>query len=74
MVATPPSEAETILTAKCHCGAVRVEVPRRLTHWQNVRRRSGGRTGVNARNFEPRDISAVRIRHLDGASSWKYLD
>jgi hypothetical protein len=28
-----------------------------------------GRMGVNARNFEP-----VRIRLLDGADSWNYLD
>jgi len=30
--------------------------------------------GVNARNFEPNAIGAVRIRQLDGASTWKYLD
>jgi hypothetical protein len=30
--------------------------------------------GVNARNFEPSDLGAVRIRALDGADTWKYLD
>jgi hypothetical protein len=30
--------------------------------------------GVNARNFAPRAVASVRIRLLDGASTWKYLD
>jgi len=30
--------------------------------------------GVNARNFEPGAVASVRIRLLDGASTWKYLD
>ena len=30
--------------------------------------------GVNARNFEPGLLGSVRIRLLDGASTWKYLD
>jgi hypothetical protein len=30
--------------------------------------------GVNARNFEPAELETLRIRRLDGASSWKYLD
>jgi len=30
--------------------------------------------GINARNFEPGDLGPVRIRALDGASTWKYLD
>jgi hypothetical protein len=32
------------------------------------------RVGVNARNLEPSSIAAVRVRQLDGASTWKYLD
>jgi hypothetical protein len=120
----------SILTAKCHCGSVRIEVPRRprrltscncsicrrygalwayykaadvrvvaargatakylwgdksiafvrcascgcVMHWQAARRRAGDRKGVNARHFEPSEISEVRVRHLDGASSWKFLD
>jgi len=119
-----------MLTATCHCGAVRVEVPRRprsltscncsicrrygtlwayykasdvrvvaargatsdyawgekslrfvrcrkcgcVMHWEPVRRTEGSRMGVNARNFEPGALGAVRIRRLDGASTWKYLD
>ena len=29
---------------------------------------------VNAVNFEPSALVGVRIRHLDGAASWKILD
>ena len=29
---------------------------------------------VNAANFEPAALLGVRIRHLDGARSWKFLD
>jgi hypothetical protein len=31
-------------------------------------------TGVNARNFDPGDLSKVRIRLLDSAATWKYVD
>jgi hypothetical protein len=30
--------------------------------------------GVNARNFEPDQLGAVRIRRLDGAVTEEYLD
>jgi hypothetical protein len=29
--------------------------------------------GVNARLMEPEKIASIRIRKLDGASTWKYL-
>jgi hypothetical protein len=45
-----------------------------VTHWQEVKRTSAPRMGVNARNFPPADLVGVRIRHLDGAHTWKYLD
>jgi hypothetical protein len=32
------------------------------------------RIGVNARMMSPSDIASLRIRHLDGASTWEYLD
>jgi len=119
-----------MLSATCHCGAVRVEVPRRprtltdcncsiyrrygalwayykaetvrvsaergsteeyvwgdeslkfircarcgcVTHWEPVVRTPASRMGVNARNFEPGATGTARIRHLNGAFSWKYLD
>jgi len=119
-----------MLTASCHCGAIRLEVsrtPRTLTdcncsicrrygalwayykatsvrvfrapkatsvyswgdktlefyrcnvcgcvtHHERTRKRRDSRVGVNARNFEPGVIAQARIRRLDGASTWKYLD
>lgn len=119
-----------MLTASCHCGAVKIQVSRKpsrltscncsicrrygalwayytaanvkvsceagatsdyawggkrlkfvwcrtcgcLTHWQRMHPKPDSRMGVNARNFDPADIESVRIRHLDGAASWKYLD
>ena len=30
--------------------------------------------GVNARMMDPADIADVRVRRLDGAKTWKYLD
>jgi hypothetical protein len=33
-----------------------------------------GKLGVNMRNFGPDVWGAVRIRRLDGANSWTYLD
>jgi len=119
-----------MLAATCHCGSVRIEIPRRprtltncncsicrrygplwayyqaaavrvtaepgslaryvwgdrslafvrcancgcVTHWEPVQRTAASRMGVNARNFEPDVIGHVKIRRLDGASTWKFLD
>ena len=119
-----------MLTAACHGGAVRLEVPRRprrltncncsicrrygtlwayykasevritgapgatneyawgdkslkfvrcstcgcITHWEEMHPKEGGRVGVNARNFELSSLGSVRIRLLDCASTWRYLD
>jgi hypothetical protein len=43
-------------------------------HWEPVDAGKDSRMGVNARNLEPGAIAGVRVRHLDGASTWKYLD
>ena len=32
------------------------------------------RSGVNARNFDPEDLGAIKILLLDGADTWKYID
>lgn len=42
--------------------------------WEPARRRSAGRMGVNARNFEPEAIAGIRVRRLDGADTWRFLD
>jgi hypothetical protein len=50
--------------ARCGC----------VTHWQSVQGTAASRMGVNARMFEPEALGEVRIRRLDGARTWKFLD
>ena len=45
-----------------------------VTHWEAVSTQGRGRMGVNARNFTPEQLGAVRIRRLDGAYTEQYLD
>jgi len=124
------SRRTTTLAATCHCGAVRVRVPRMsrtltscncsicrrygaiwayysanvvtiqapkgglsqyswnrrirtyyrckkcgcVTHYAYRTKRRTQTVAVNAANFDPSVLVGVRIRHLDGASTWKYLD
>ena len=57
----------TLAFVRCRtCGCV--------THWHPLPRTAGARMGVNARNFDPADVAGIRVRRLDGASTWKYLD
>ena len=44
-----------------------------MTHWQPISR-AGSRIGVNFRNFDPAVMESTRIRRLDGANTWKFLD
>ena len=44
-----------------------------VINWEAVDR-TRRRMGVNFRIFAPEDIAAARIRRLDGAKTWKYLD
>lgn len=45
-----------------------------VTHHEKVRKDGNSRMAVNARLMDPEDIASIRIRKLDGASTWKYLD
>jgi len=45
-----------------------------VTHYTYRKKRPWVTVGVNASNFEPTAIAAARVRHLDGASTWKFLD
>jgi hypothetical protein len=50
-----------------HCGC--------LSHWRGLDPNSStDRMGVNARLFTNVEFSKIRIRHFDGAATWKYLD
>ncbi len=44
------------------------------THWENLKPQESSQMAVNCRLAEPETISELRIRHLDGADSWTYLD
>jgi hypothetical protein len=44
------------------------------THWSPLDGRDQGRMGVNARLMDPQVLAAARVRHLDGAVTWRYLD
>lgn len=45
-----------------------------IMYHERRQKRPDGRIDVNARNFEPSVIARARVRRLDGASTWKYLD
>ena len=50
--------------ARCGC----------VTHWEATRPRTASRMGVNARLLEPEVLEGIRVRRLDGAGTWKFLD
>ena len=43
-------------------------------HWEPVDVKEDSRIGVNSPKPRTRSIASVRVRHLDGASTWKFLD
>lgn len=45
-----------------------------VTHWEPVDWSKGERMGINMRNFDPEQIESVRVRRLDGADTWEFLD
>ena len=55
---------EFVRCATCGC----------ITHWQPIGPVPGSRMGVNARNFDPGAVLGVRVRTLDGANTWRFLD
>ncbi len=73
VIAKPGSIHEYIWGDKClaqvRCGNCGI-----LSHWRSLDPKQTDRMGVNARLFENIDISKIRIRHFDGADTWKFLD
>jgi hypothetical protein len=49
-----------------HCGC--------CTHYESVDKDSSSRLAINARCFAPEELAPLRVRHFDGAKSFKYLD
>jgi hypothetical protein len=45
-----------------------------VTHYAYRKKRRTSTIAVNASNFEPSALAGIRIRHLDGAASWRFLD
>jgi len=45
-----------------------------VTHYAYRKKRPWAVVAVNAVNFDPSVLAGARIRHLDGAVSWKFLD
>ena len=45
-----------------------------VTHWVAAKNPRSSRMGVNTRNVDPEIMKGVRIRRLDGARTWKFLD
>jgi hypothetical protein len=48
-----------------HCGCV--------THWASVDR-TRDRMAINARLMDPAVLTRAKVRRLDGADTWKYID
>jgi hypothetical protein len=45
-----------------------------VTHWEPLDPARQDRMGVNARLMDPAVIEHVRVRRLDGAATWTFLD
>jgi hypothetical protein len=44
------------------------------THWRSLDPARDDRMGVNARLMNPEAIKGARVRKLDGAVTWTYVD
>ena len=45
-----------------------------ITHWSSSKKEFPDDMAVNARLAEPEDLATLRIRRLDGADTWQYLE
>src|SRR6516164_3515620 len=45
-----------------------------VTHYTYRKKRDWNTVAVNASNFEPAVIAGARVRRLDGAATWKFLE
>jgi hypothetical protein len=56
---------EFVRCAQCGC----------VVCWKPLgRTQADYRMGVNVRNFDPARLMGARLRRLDGASSWRFID
>lgn len=45
-----------------------------LTHWESLSSEEPKRLAINCRMSEPQQVDQFRVRHFDGADTWRYLD
>jgi hypothetical protein len=69
-----PGATESYLRGRKALEFVRCATCGCVTNWKRIRPRKENYIGVNTRNFELSHLGDVRIRLLDGADTWKYLD
>src|SRR5262245_37913969 len=69
----PPGSTESYAWGGKHLRFVRCAECGCVMIWEAADR-SRRRMGVNFRNFDPADIASARVRRLDGAKTWKFLD
>ena len=43
------------------------------THWESVEKEGAQKMGINARMMDPKVITGLRVKHLDGADTWQVL-
>lgn len=49
-----------------HCGC--------STHYESVEKNPDSRFAINVRCLSPDELAPLKVRHFDGADTWKYLD
>jgi hypothetical protein len=45
-----------------------------LTHWESVEKYPDSRCAINARMLPLETLQSLKVRKLDGADTWEYLD
>lgn len=69
-----PQETESYVQGDRMLRTVRCRTCGVVTHWEPIDPVPGGKHGVNLGNFDLKLIESVRVRRLDGADTWKFLD
>jgi hypothetical protein len=44
------------------------------THYESIEKTPNSRFAINGRCFAPETLAPLRVRHFDGADTWKFLD
>jgi hypothetical protein len=69
-----PEHTDEYIQGDCTLRTLRCRTCGVTTHWEPLDAKAGSRHGVNLRNFDPALVSTVRVRRLDGATTWQFLD